>query len=377
MENKQDLIIELERIHKLSTSLYNEEEKLGSLDERFENKIQQCAKRYYTELGKFKKEYETSHSVKIPEMFCLSPAAKKLIKKLPMDILHYPEAKSASSYIWYYVANTKYKKEIYTGIVAYACGFLALFSLVTALLFNIKLIMLSCALGFAWLCLKHIVAPENLEDYWTHHEEVKEFESLFNECVKNEEKDRFYKEFQEYDKYFTDLKKACDEQLLKVKPLYLKEREKLEAEHRVIRQECEKSVKEIGEALESVTIINDEMFEKADKIADMLKKGRADTLKEAINLVLDEERKDAEENMRRAEAYLLATQNKLHNEAMQKLRKSKLQRHEHITKQWLKMQENNLNLNVNKEKKIYKRRETDAFLVLTIQNVPENYARIL
>ena len=57
----------------------------------------------------------------------------------------------------------------------------------------------------------------------------------------------------------------------------------------------------------------------------MLKTGRADTLKEAINLALEEDRKDREEAERRAEARQQeailerqARDNRMHNEAMQR-----------------------------------------------------------
>lgn len=59
------------------------------------------------------------------------------------------------------------------------------------------------------------------------------------------------------------------------------------------------------EQLKAVTIIHPDMADKASDIARILERGRADTLKEAINLALEDDRKATEEMNRQAEAQRL------------------------------------------------------------------------
>ena len=54
--------------------------------------------------------------------------------------------------------------------------------------------------------------------------------------------------------------------------------------------------------LSAVTLIHPDLFGSALHIAKLIETGRADTLKEAINLAFDEDRKDAEEEARQMEA---------------------------------------------------------------------------
>lgn len=53
--------------------------------------------------------------------------------------------------------------------------------------------------------------------------------------------------------------------------------------------------------LSAVTLIHPDLFGSALHIAKLIETGRADTLKEAINLAFDEDRKDAEEEARQME----------------------------------------------------------------------------
>ena len=108
--------------------------------------------------------------------------------------------------------------------------------------------------------------------------------------------------------------KAHKEGLENIKDKYLKKAEQLHAE-----------IDAIATQLDEVTLINKGMLNMAWRISDMLKQGRAETLKEAINLAFDEARKDEEEAERREEARIQeeileqqALDNRMHNEAMQR-----------------------------------------------------------
>lgn len=61
-------------------------------------------------------------------------------------------------------------------------------------------------------------------------------------------------------------------------------------------------IRVIDEELEKVTLIHSSLFEYAGKIGEILSIGRADSLKEAINIALEDVRKDNEEKARKEEA---------------------------------------------------------------------------
>ncbi|MBO5746873.1 MAG: hypothetical protein J6S13_07255 [Clostridia bacterium] len=79
------------------------------------------------------------------------------------------------------------------------------------------------------------------------------------------------------------------------------------------------------DALDKVTVLHKDYFYLAGDVALLLESGRADTLKEALNLALEEERKANEEAQRRREAQRQqdilseqARQTALHNQAMER-----------------------------------------------------------
>lgn len=67
-------------------------------------------------------------------------------------------------------------------------------------------------------------------------------------------------------------------------------------------KELKKQLEAVEEQLNAVTIIHPDMTDMASDIARILEMGRADTLKEAINLALEDDRKATEEMNRQAEA---------------------------------------------------------------------------
>ncbi len=77
--------------------------------------------------------------------------------------------------------------------------------------------------------------------------------------------------------------------------------------------------------LDAVTLIHSDLFYSASHIAKLLSTQRADTLKEAINLAIEEDRKDAQEAERRREAQRQeaileeqAFQTRMHEQAMER-----------------------------------------------------------
>ena len=137
---------------------------------------------------------------------------------------------------------------------------------------------------------------------------------------------RLLGEFQAYDASFLKFVEICSKEfadqytarhvagLQRIADKYEKKEEELRSQAAEVRAE-----------LDSVTLIHKNLFENAWRIAAILETGRADTLKEAINLALDEARKDEEEEARREEARQQeeilerqAEESRRHNEAMQR-----------------------------------------------------------
>lgn len=156
-------------------------------------------------------------------------------------------------------------------------------------------------------------------------EKQKEWEAKFNKSATKEENERFLNEFKEYDTCFLKLVEVCSQK-------YSDEFKRYEAGLEAIKEKYLNKLDQIhnellavSEQLDNVTLIHSDLFNNAWRISSMLKTGRADSLKEAINLALDEERKDMEEAARRAEARQQeaileqqARDNRIHNAAMQR-----------------------------------------------------------
>ena len=78
-------------------------------------------------------------------------------------------------------------------------------------------------------------------------------------------------------------------------------------------------IKPLLEEIENNTVLHTDYVPYAARLARLIESGRADTLKEAINLMLDDIRKDKEEAERRDEARRQEEETRRHNMAMQNI----------------------------------------------------------
>lgn len=124
--------------------------------------------------------------------------------------------------------------------------------------------------------------------------EVKKYDKAFEA--------EFLAQCQDYDRMFLNYVEVCakkyDEELDKLS----EDRSALAGEYIEPLEKIVEQANELNKKLDEVTLIPSDLFHLAGKIASILKAHRADTLKEAINLALEEERRDNEEAARRAEA---------------------------------------------------------------------------
>ncbi len=156
-------------------------------------------------------------------------------------------------------------------------------------------------------------------------EKQKEWEINFNKNATKEENERFLNEFKQYDACFLKLVEVCSQKYADEFKRYGAGLEDIKNKYLNKLEQISNDLSKISEQLDRVTLIHRDLFDNAWRISSMLKTGRADSLKEAINLALDEERKDMEEAARRAEARQQeailerqAMDNRMHNEAMQR-----------------------------------------------------------
>jgi hypothetical protein len=96
--------------------------------------------------------------------------------------------------------------------------------------------------------------------------------------------------------------KDCDGKFDELFKEMTKEKNKLAKQHLAELEELDQEWKEICNQLESVTLIHSDLFYIAWRISSALRKGRAATLKEAINIAINDERLAQEEAARQAEA---------------------------------------------------------------------------
>ena len=141
-----------------------------------------------------------------------------------------------------------------------------------------------------------------------------------NQAVSCEQDEKFYAQCMAYENAFIAFTKDCDafyetqkeKKIRKEEELHQKcieERKALAKKKETEREELKKQLEAVEEQLEAVeeqlnavTIIHPDMTYMASDIARILEMGRADTLKEAINLAIEDDRKATEEMNRQAEA---------------------------------------------------------------------------
>ena len=143
--------------------------------------------------------------------------------------------------------------------------------------------------------------------YDTSMPELKEEEAL-ESWFSVEEKEQFYSTFREYDKSFIKILKTCEKKAKEEWTIYDSELSAFEKNYVEEKKKLEDKQIALSRELYKHTVIDSSLFQIAGDIYTILKLKRADTLKEAINLALDDKRKEAED-----------AQRALHNAEMERL----------------------------------------------------------
>lgn len=126
----------------------------------------------------------------------------------------------------------------------------------------------------------------------------KKFESYSDFGVQ----DRFLNECVEYEKRFLDVVADCSKVYDQEQAKYENMLAQIHSEYAEKSSKTQAELDNVTEQLNAVTLIQPDLFDNAASISKLLRTQRADTLKEAINLAIEEERKENQERERREEA---------------------------------------------------------------------------
>lgn len=160
---------------------------------------------------------------------------------------------------------------------------------------------------------------------WT--DDMKTWENTFNQSVgvTEEENNRFLNEFIAYERRFAEHVNNCDKLGSERINRFLLDDDAIVKRYTDQIAQIDGEDKKTIAQLDEINLIHKDLFPHVFAIASALKRGRADSLKDAINLALEEHRKDEEEKARQEEAARReaileeqAMQERLHNERMEK-----------------------------------------------------------
>lgn len=135
---------------------------------------------------------------------------------------------------------------------------------------------------------------------------IKRYEDRFEKFYSQSEYEKVYRAFPLYEEKVLSIAEACkkkhDEELAEA----IRQVENIEKKYNEYRDDLITKQNALLQQLSDVTVIHTSLFDESSRISSILKMGRADSLKEAINLALDDKKKEEE-----------AEENRLHNLRME------------------------------------------------------------
>ncbi len=153
-------------------------------------------------------------------------------------------------------------------------------------------------------------------------DDCQKYETAFSEIIGNFPNTNAGKLFIEYNKEYKELQKKESE----------------------TRDQLTKEYNSIKEKLDAVTIIQPDLFEYAYRLSEVIRLQRADSVKEAINIVLEDVRKEEEERQRREEAYrqeeILEEQARVARDHQERMERAAQERNREIEKHNREMERN-------------------------------------
>ena len=208
-------------------------------------------------------------------------------------------------------------------------------SLITIIIITCFLSDISVVFSFLFLPLiyvslyflfKIVTLVKSYREYRLANEKREKWKALFEKNFSKEKNDALFNDFKECDKAYLSYLNSCapifNEAINNFKDGWQDICEDYKKKMREVAEEYERNCKQLSQ----ITVIDAELFELSGKIASMLEQGRAESLKEAINLAIDEDRQEKHNQAMQEEAELqtLAAQEQAraeqeHNEEMQRI----------------------------------------------------------
>lgn len=227
--------------------------------------------------------------------------------------------KSVGTGMWVPINYKKFSLLYVLSLVISWLGFLSLITFIVTSLFGLFwLQFVVIPLGIGCLFLSNFVgkvrsvaedAKIRNESKAVYDEKVKEFDeatkNYFSEFCKKDHStviETLIASAEKYDKDFLDMVADCEAALEKFDEEYRSKLEENQKNYEVQAAAIKADIAENEKELSAVTLIHPDLFRKAAKISAVLKMYRAESLSGAINIVFEDERREAEEAERRAEA---------------------------------------------------------------------------
>ena len=186
-----------------------------------------------------------------------------------------------------------------------------------------------CLLGFGGLGVYTNIVLREINEWYEKdigkwNEEEEKIKKKINEEA--ERADEYFEEHRELDNIYLSMVEDCDSYYKKQCKASSKKSADKARELADRKREIEAKRKALSDELSKIDVISPRLYYDAQRILDMLELGRAETLKEAINMALEERRLEEEEEKRELEALereqILreqAEENRRHNEEMQRM----------------------------------------------------------
>ncbi|MBQ7761544.1 MAG: hypothetical protein IJ400_05765 [Clostridia bacterium] len=135
-----------------------------------------------------------------------------------------------------------------------------------------------------------------------YEQSLQEWANQLNEAINEDVREAFLKESITFDNSFLKFINQTHTEINDAYSEYHRKKQEAQLEYVRKNNELVEHKKEVQEELASVGVLTPSYYYLALHVADNLKSGRADTLKEALNLAIDDERKENEAEARRNEA---------------------------------------------------------------------------
>ena len=305
--NKTEIISELDRITSLWDKKTSLTKSIDKLTQENKAKSEDCVKKMCDKLMEYKNEQDSKFKAKRPT--------------IPADCLVIPPKAPKDAYN---IDSKDMLMAIFSGLGIFFSIILYVILAIIGLVVVSLIFAVTAVVATVFWFKSGVNTISSLLEWQEYKKAQSEWEEKFNKSATEEENKRFISECKKYDSAFNILVSFCSKKYNDEFSKVNVECEQIKAEYLKMRSSLTDELANVEEELDKVMLIHSDLFINAKRISSALKTGRADTLKEAINIALDDERKEKEAAARIEEAKkqreLLeqqAMEEKMHREAME------------------------------------------------------------